>query len=71
MDYPIPLISIKEAARQLSLGTTKTRELMVCELDARKIGRRTVITTESVVRYIESLTSVGGRADRSAGGRHD
>ena len=48
------LVSITEAAKALSLGRTSIYELMRSgQLDTRKMGRRRLITAESLRRLVE------------------
>lgn len=54
------LHSISDAKRELNLGHTKIfAEIRAGKLEARKIGRRTVITDQALRRYVESLPIVG------------
>lgn len=54
------LHSISDAKRELSLGHTKiSAEIRAGNLEARKIGRRTMITDEALRRYIKSLPIAG------------
>ena len=49
----ILLISINEAARTLNLGRTSIYALIgEGKLDSRKMGRRRLVTTESVKRLV-------------------
>ena len=54
-------ITVANARHALGIGTTKIYELIASErLRAVKIGRRTLITTESIRALIqESATAVG------------
>jgi excisionase family DNA binding protein len=55
--YPITL-SIKDAAKALSIGRTKTYQLIhIGALKTIKIGRRTLVTTASV----EALAQAGSK----------
>jgi excisionase family DNA binding protein len=46
--------SVSEVCRETTFGKTKIYELIAAgKLDARKIGRRTIITGESLERLIE------------------
>jgi hypothetical protein len=46
----------REAYNQIGVGTTKGDELVATgQLDARKIGKKVVITDERLDRYAESL----------------
>lgn len=48
------LISITDAAKALSLGRTSIYELMrTGQLETRKMGRRRLITVESLRRLVE------------------
>ncbi len=50
------LLSIDEAAKALSIGKTKLySELALGRIDARKIGKRSLITRESLDNYINNL----------------
>lgn len=50
------LFSIAEVRDRLRIGnTTVFQEISAGHLDARKIGRRTLVTSESLAKYIESL----------------
>ncbi len=49
-------LSPREAARCLSIGTTKLYTLIAAgKLDARSFGHRTLITRESVEQFLASL----------------
>lgn len=48
------LVSISEAAKALSLGRTSIYELMRSgQLETRKMGRRRLITADSLRRLVE------------------
>jgi len=48
------LVSITEAAQTLSLGRTSVYKLMdEGRLESRKMGRRRLITTASILRLVE------------------
>lgn len=48
------LVSITDAAKALSLGRTSIYELMRSgQLDTRKMGRRRLITAESLRRLVD------------------
>jgi len=48
------LVSIAETAKALSLGRTSIYELINAgELDTRKMGRRRLVTVESIKRLID------------------
>ena len=50
------LFSIAEVKARLGIGNTFVyQEISAGHLDARKIGARTLVTAESLARYIESL----------------
>lgn len=50
----ILLVSILDAARALSVGRTTVYELIKAgELDTRKMGRRRLITAESLRRLVD------------------
>lgn len=51
-------MTLKDASAACGLGQTKLYELIgQGKLDARKAGRRTLIMSASLKRYIESLPS--------------
>lgn len=53
--------SIKEAGYTLSLGTTKIYELINDgQLEVVKLGRKTLITSASIIALIERATIGGG-----------
>ncbi len=55
------LITIREAQKMLSLSrSTIYRCITANDLDARKVGGRTVITAESVARFAATLPKLGG-----------
>jgi excisionase family DNA binding protein len=55
-------VSINEAARALGLGRTSIYALInEGRLEARKLGRRTLVTTESIRALIEGAAIVGGK----------
>ena len=57
--------SITQAKRKLNMSHTKIfSEIRVGRLEARKIGRRTVITDEALRRYIAALPIVGAAQNR-------
>jgi hypothetical protein len=46
----------REACAEIGVGLTKLDELIATEqLDARKIGKKVVVTGASIDRYVESL----------------
>ena len=58
----IIVVSINEAARALGLGRTSIYALInEGRLEARKLGRRTLVTTESIRALIEGAAIVGGK----------
>jgi excisionase family DNA binding protein len=63
---PVPLlaVTVSGAARSLGCGTTTVYEALARgELDGRKLGRKTIITWESVVAYLQRLPKLrGGQA---------
>ena len=66
MDHEPLAYRIEDARRCLGLGVTKLYELIGAGiLDARKAGGRTLITGESLRRYVASLP----RADIRTGQR--
>lgn len=64
------LYRVDEARAALGVGLTKLYELLASgELEAKRLGRRTLITAESLERYVESLpahTTPGMRAHERA-----
>jgi hypothetical protein len=59
---------IDDARRVLGLGTTKLYELIGTGiLDARKAGSRTLITGESLHRYVANLPKAQIRTGREPG----
>jgi excisionase family DNA binding protein len=71
-DLPDPLtVSLKEAGRLLGVNRTRIYRLIADGLiDARKIGRRTLITMKSIRDYASALPKaqigVGARQARGA-----
>ena len=60
------LYSIGDAVEQLGIGRTMAYALMKRgDLTAVKIGRRTLITAESLAAYVERLASVESGGDGS------
>ena len=56
-------VSINDAARALGLGRTSIYSLInERKLEARKLGRRTLVTTESIRALIDGASVVGGKA---------
>lgn len=56
-------VSINDAARALGLGRTSIYSLInEGKLEARKLGRRTLVTTESIRALIDRAAIVGGKA---------
>lgn len=50
------LYSIPAAGKLIGLGRTKIYELISAgRLDAKKAGYKTLVTSESIARYVESL----------------
>jgi excisionase family DNA binding protein len=57
-----------DAKAALGVGNTRFYELIAAgEFDARKMGSRTMITAESLKRYVESLPRIEPR-DRATHG---
>jgi hypothetical protein len=55
-DAPKVTYSVNEAIRATGYGRTRLYELMAAvKFDARKDGKKTVITAESINNYIASL----------------
>ena len=53
---PRLLYPVLETSGRLGIGRTTVYALIKAhKLDARKIGRRTLITSESIDRYVEEL----------------
>lgn len=53
-------VTVREAREALSFGSTKLYELIRAgELSAFKIGRRTLITRESIVSLVERRSKQG------------
>ena len=53
-------ITIRSTREALSLGTTKIYELIAeGELTVLKVGRKTLVTTESVRRLVERASTEG------------
>lgn len=49
----VKLLSVKEACERLNIGKTKLYELMEAgELEKKKIGAKTMITTRSIDHYL-------------------
>jgi excisionase family DNA binding protein len=60
-----------EAKAAIGCGNTKFYELIGDgELDARKLGSRTMITAESLKRYVERLPRIEPRSDLNQGRLH-
>jgi hypothetical protein len=60
-------LTIEDAVKVSGLARSRLYELMGRgELEARKAGKRTIITSESLRRYIESLPAANIRAPRSS-----
>lgn len=63
MDTRQENISINEAVRLFGFGRTKLYELIQSgDIEAFKLGRRTLVRTDSVRAFIDSLPRVGGIA---------
>jgi hypothetical protein len=63
------LYRIEDAKRMTGHGTTKIYELMGAEiLDARKAGGRTLITGESLRRYVANLPKADIRTGQGPAG---
>lgn len=55
-------VSINDAARALGLGRTSIYSLInERKLEARKLGRRTLVTTESIRALIDGAAVIGGK----------
>lgn len=56
-------VSINDAARALGLGRTSIYSLInERKLEARKLGRRTLVTTKSIRALIDGAAVIGGKA---------
>lgn len=56
-------VSINDAARALGLGRTSIYSLInEGKLEARKLGRRTLVTTESIRALIDGAMIIGAKA---------
>jgi excisionase family DNA binding protein len=56
-------LSVAEACRALGIGRTSLYALLRAgQLEARKVGRRTLIPAESLRSLLTSLPTNGGRA---------
>lgn len=56
-------VSINDAARALGLGRTSIYSLINDgKLEARKLGRRTLVTTQSIRALIDGAAIIGGKA---------
>jgi excisionase family DNA binding protein len=56
-------VSINDAARTLGLGRTSIYALInEGRLEARKLGRRTLVTTASIHALVEGAALIGRRA---------
>ena len=63
MDTPTENISIGEAVRLFGIGRTKLYELINSgDIQAVKLGRRTLIRAQSARSFINALPRIGGRA---------
>jgi hypothetical protein len=61
--------SLSEFARQHNIGLTTVRgEIKAGRLAARKVGRRTIITTEDATAWRDRLPKVQPRERQSANG---
>jgi excisionase family DNA binding protein len=60
---PSENVSIGEAVRLFGIGRTKLYELIHSgDIEAVKLGRRTLVRTQSARDFIDSLPRIGGRA---------
>lgn len=63
MDTKLENISIGEAVRLFGIGRTKLYELIHSgDIEAVKLGRRTLIRAHSARSFIDALPRVGGQA---------
>ncbi len=59
------LYPVSEAAEQLGIHRTSLYELLKCgQLERVKIGRRTLITAESLTAYVGRLRAVAAQEGR-------
>ena len=59
------LYPVSEAAEQLCIQRTSLYELLKCgQLERVKIGRRTLITAESLTAYVDRLRAVAAHEGR-------
>jgi excisionase family DNA binding protein len=59
------LYPVSEAAEQLGIQRTSLYELLKCgQLERVKIGRRTLITAESLTAYVDRLRAVAAHEGR-------
>lgn len=63
MDTPEENLSIGETIRRFGVGRTKLYELIQSgDIEAFKLGRRTLIRTDSVRNFMDRLPRVGSAA---------
>lgn len=63
---PRLLVRIEDAARQLSIGRTTVYKLSGDgQLQLVKIGRRSLVTAESIERFVAALSAIGPRLGES------
>ena len=64
MNTEIPLLlSIPETAKKIGVGRTKIYELLGSnDLDSVRIGKRRLITSKSIYRFVENLRKLDGSA---------
>ena len=64
MELPVAEnVTINEAIHRFGIGRTKFYELIQAgDIEAFKLGRRTLVRVESVRAFIESLPRAGGAA---------
>jgi excisionase family DNA binding protein len=64
MNTEIPLLlSIPETAKKIGVGRTKIYELLGSnDLDSVRIGKRRLITSKSIYRFVENLRKLDGNA---------
>ena len=64
MNTETPLLfSIPETARQIGVGRSKIYELLGSnDLDSVRIGKRRLVTSKSIYRFVENLRKLEGNA---------
>jgi hypothetical protein len=63
------MVPARKGFRMIPVGNTKGYELIHSRvLDARKVGRLTMITTASIKNYVDSLPRFEGNNEGAGGG---